>query len=51
MVWGIPRGFREGVLEEVEVGEDGKDEALAVARRTLAVGADGRAAPRSAPKP
>ena len=36
MVWGIPRGFREGVLEEVEVGEDGKDEAPAAARRTLA---------------
>jgi hypothetical protein len=37
MVWGIPRGFREGVLEEVEVGEDGKDEAPAAARRTLAM--------------
>ena len=36
MVWGIPRGFREGVLEEVEVGEDGKDKAPAAARRTLA---------------
>ena len=36
MVWGIPRGFREGVLEEVEVGEDGKDEAPTAARRTLA---------------
>ena len=36
MVSGIPRGFRKGVLEEVEVGEDGKDEAPAAARRTLA---------------
>jgi len=32
MVCGIPRGFREGVLEEVEVREDGKDEAPTAAR-------------------
>jgi hypothetical protein len=37
MVWGIPRGFREGVLEKVEVREDGKDEAPVAAWRTLAV--------------
>ena len=36
MVWGIPRGFREGVLEEGEVREDSKDEAPTAARRTLA---------------
>jgi len=33
---GHTRGFREGVLEEVEVGEDGKDKAPAAAQRTLA---------------